>query len=84
MLYPLSCELSNQKFQNYISVSIAHVTESYIRSLVIAFKNDEWCHFVVRIGFLELIHFIACVSFLSVSLFFLIFLWSTLLAEVWK
>ena len=48
---PLSQLHSNRKFQKYMSVSICHCHRaSFMRSLFIAFKNDEWCHFVVRIG----------------------------------
>ena len=56
----------------------AIVTSSFMRSLFIAFKNDEWYVFNLQ----RLFHFIACGSFLSISPFFLIFLWSPLLAEV--
>ena len=48
---PLSQRYINRNFQKYISVSICHGHRaSFMRSLFIAFKNDEWCHFVVRIG----------------------------------
>ena len=47
---PLSQLYINRKFQKYISLVFAIVTASFARSLFIAFKNDEWCHFVVRIG----------------------------------
>ena len=48
---PLSQLYINRKFQKYISVSICHCHRApFMRSLFIAFKNDEWCHFVVRIG----------------------------------
>ena len=48
---PLSQRYINRKFQKYISVSICHGHRaSFMRPLFIAFKNDEWCHFVVRIG----------------------------------
>ena len=48
---PLSQLYINRKFQKYISLSICHCHRaSFMRSLFIAFKNDEWCHFVVRIG----------------------------------
>ena len=43
---PLSELRINRKFQKYISI----VTECLMRSLFTAFKDDEWCHFVVRIG----------------------------------
>ena len=43
---PLSELRINRKFQKYISI----VTECLMRSLFIAFKDDEWCHFVVPIG----------------------------------
>ena len=69
---PLSQLYINQKFQKYISVSICscHRT-SFERSLFIAFKNDEWCHFVVRIGSVALISFY-CVCL--VSFYFSLFL----------
>ena len=48
---PLSQLYINQQLQKYISVSICHCHRtSFMRSLFIAFKNDEWCHFVVSIG----------------------------------
>ena len=44
---------------------------SYELSLFIAYDNDESCHCMVRIGSIQrLFHFIACVSFLSISFFF--------------
>ena len=43
---PLSQLHINRKFQKYVSI----VTECLMRSFVIAFKDDEWCRFVVRIG----------------------------------
>ena len=63
---PLSQLYINRKFRKYISVSISHSHRaSFMRSLVIAFKKDEWCHFVVRIGSLALISFycVCAVSF---------------------
>ena len=47
---PLSQLYINLKFQKCISVSICQCHRaSFIGSLFIAFKNDEWCHFVVPI-----------------------------------
>ena len=47
---PLSQLYINLKFQKCISVSICQCHRaSFIRSLFITFKNDEWCHFVVPI-----------------------------------
>ena len=85
-LNPLSQLYIDRKFQKYISVSISPCHRaSFMRSPFIAFKNDEWCHLVVCIGSVPLISFYCvCVSFLSISLFFLTFLWSPLLAEVWR
>ena len=41
----------NCKFQKCISVSICHCHRaSFMRYLFIAFKIDEWYHFVVRIA----------------------------------
>ena len=69
---PLSQLYINRKFQKYISLSICHCHRaSFMRSLFIAFKNDEWCHFVVRIGSLALISFY-CVCI--VSFYFSLFL----------
>ena len=50
-------------------------------SLFIEFENDEWCHFVARIGSLALISFycVCFVSFYFFLFFFLIFLWILLL-----
>ena len=48
---PLSQPYIIRKFQKYISISICHCHKaSFIRSLFIAFKNNEWCRFVVRVG----------------------------------
>ena len=44
-----------------------------MKSLFIAYDNDESCHCVGRMTLQRLIHFIARVSFLSISSFFLIF-----------
>ena len=54
-----------------------------INSLFVAFKNDKWCHFVVRVGSPALISFY-CVCFVSFYffLFFLFFLWILLLFGV--
>ena len=60
----------NGKFQKCKSV-FAIVTASFMRSLFTAFKNDELCHFVVRIGSLALISFY-CVCI--VSFYFSLFL----------
>ena len=71
---PLSQLYINQKFHRYIfftSIYPCH-RASFIKSLFIAYKSDEWFHFVVLIGSPALILFIACVSFLSISVFFLI------------
>ena len=69
---PLSQLYINRKLQKYISVSICHCHRaSFMRSLFIAFKNDEWCHFVVRIGSPALILFYCvCVFSFYFSLFF--------------
>ena len=72
--------ITNRKLQKYVSVSICHChIESFMKSLFIAYRNDERCHFVVHISSPALI---SCVLFLSISLFFLIFFRSLLLAEV--
>ena len=69
---PLSKLYINLKFQKYISVSIQHfLRASFMRSLFIAFKNDEWYHFVVRISSPAFFFILLRVSFLSISLFFL-------------
>ena len=61
----------NRKFQKYISVSICHFHRAcFKRSLFIAFKNDEWCHFVLRIGSPPFIPFYCvCFVFFYFSLF---------------
>ena len=48
-------------------------TLSLSLSLSIAYENDEWCHWVYVLALQLLFHFIACVSFLSTSFFFLNF-----------
>ena len=70
---PLSQLYINRKLQKYISVSICHCHRaSFMRSLFIAFKNDEWCHFVVRIGSPAIVSFYCvCVVSFYFSLFFL-------------
>ena len=76
---PLSQLYINRKFQKYISVSICPCHRaSFLRSLFIAFKNDEWCHFVVRTGSLALISFYCvCVVSFYFSLFSFFFVEST-------
>ena len=62
---PLSQIYINRKFQKYISVSICPCHRAFfMRFLFIAFKNDEWCHFAVRINSLALISFY-CVCVVS-------------------
>ena len=69
----------NRKFQKYISVSACPFHRaSFMRSLFIVFKNNEWCHFVVRIGSVALIFFYCvCVVSFYFSLFSYIFVEST-------
>ena len=68
---PLSQLHINRKFQKYISVSICPCHRaSFVRSLFIAFKNDEWRHFVVLIVSIALISFhCLCVASFCFSLF---------------
>ena len=48
---PLSQQCINRKFRKYTYANICHCHRaSFMRSLFFAFKNDKWCHFVVRIG----------------------------------
>ena len=47
---PLSQIYINRKFQKYISVSICPCHSVFYKISLIAFKNDDWCHFVVGIG----------------------------------
>ena len=53
ILYPVNYLIGN--FKTIYPLVLAHVTEMgkymYMRSLVIAFKNDEWCHFVYVLAF---------------------------------
>ena len=44
-------------FKNVNPLVFAIATASFMRSLFTAFKNNELCHFVVRIGSLVLISF---------------------------
>ena len=83
-LNPLSQLHINQKFEKYISVSICHCHRvSFMRSFIIAFKNKMNGFISWQVSAPQcLFHFIAWVSFLSISLFFLIFCCSPLLAEV--
>ena len=75
----------NRKFQKYISVSICHFTEYLLWDL-------SSLHLKAMIGVISwyvltlqrLFHFIACVSFLSISFLFLTFSCTLLLAEVWR
>ena len=69
----------NRKFQKYISVSICPCHRaSFVRSLFIAFKNDEWRHFVVLIVSIALISFhCLCVASFCFSLFSYFFAEST-------
>ena len=52
------------------SLVFAIVTGSFMKSLFIADKNDEWCHLM---ALQRLFHSIVSVSLPSISLFFLIF-----------
>ena len=76
---PLSQLHINRKFQKYISVSICPCHRaSFVRSLFIAFKNDEWRHFVVLIVSIALISFhCLCVASFCFSLFSYFFAEST-------
>ena len=76
---PLSQLHINWKFQKYISVSICPCHRaSFVRSLFIAFKNDEWRHFVVLIVSIALISFhCLCVASFCFSLFSYFFAEST-------
>ena len=76
---PLSQLYINRKFQKYISVSICPCHRaSFVRSLFIAFKNDEWRHFVVLIVSIALISFhCLCVASFCFSLFSYFFAEST-------
>ena len=62
---PLSQRYINWKLQKYIFVSICPCQASFMRSLLIAFKNDEWCYyFLVCIGSVARISFY-CVCVVS-------------------
>ena len=76
---PLSQLHINRKFQKYISVSICPCHRaSFVRSLFIAFKNDEWRHFVVLIVSIALVSFhCLCVASFCFSLFSYFFAEST-------
>ena len=76
---PLSQLDINQKFQNYISVSICHCHRApFMNPLFITYKNDEWCHFGVCLGAPALISFYCvCVVYFYFSLFSYIFVQST-------
>ena len=80
---PLSQLYINQKFQKYVSVSICHCHRaSFMKSLFIAYNDDEWRHLVVRIDSLAFISFY-CVWVASFYFsIFNYFLWSLLFAEV--
>ena len=76
---PLSQLYINRKFQKYISVSICPCHRaSFMRSLFIAFKNDEWRHFMVLIVPIAPISFYCvCVASFCFSLFSYFFAEST-------
>ena len=81
---PLSQLYINWKFQRYLSVTICHFHRaSFMKYLFIAFKTMNGIISWYVLGLQRLFHFIiiARLSFLFISLCFLIFLWSTLLAE---
>ena len=67
----------NQKFQKYVSVSTFHCHRApFMNTPFIAYKNNEWWHFVVRLGSPALIWFycVCCFSlFLSLFLYFCVF-----------
>ena len=81
---PLSQLYINGKFQEHISVSIHQCQRaSLLNSLLISYKNDEWCQFGVHICSPVLISFYCVCVASSTSLFFsFYFLWSFLLAKV--
>ena len=76
---PLSQLYINWKFQKYISFNICPCHRTYfMRSLFIAFQNDKWCHFVVRICSIAFISFFCeCVVSFYFSLFSYFFVEST-------
>ena len=83
---PLSQLYISRKLQKYISVSICHCHRRLLRELSLLHlktMNGVISWYVLALQ--RLFYFIACVSFLSISLsFFLFCLWSTLLADVLK
>ena len=69
---PLSQLDINRKFVKYISISVYHCRRRYLmNSLVIAYKNDEGCHFVVRIRSPALLSFY-CMCVVSFSFFLIL------------
>ena len=65
--------ISIGNFKNIYLLVLAIVRGLFMRSLFIAFKNDEWCHFVARIGSPALISLLHVFRFFPISLCFLIF-----------
>ena len=68
---PLSQLYINGKFQKHVSVSIHQCQRaSLLNSLLISYKNDEWCQFGVHICSPVLISFYCVCVASSASLFF--------------
>ena len=79
----ITANISIGKFKNTCPSVLAIVTERILLTLPLLHIRTirgviSWYVLALQ----RLFHFIACVSFLSISLFLLIFLWSLLLAEV--
>ena len=69
-----SCEYSITTRYQYISVCIYHCLKgSFMNSLFIAYKNNEWCYFVVRISSPLIWFYCVCVVSFYFSFSFLFF-----------
>ena len=79
-----SCESSITTRYQYISVCIYHCLKgSFMNSLFIAYKNNEWCYFVVRISSPLIWFYCVCVVSFCFSFSFLFFCGVYYLLRYW-
>ena len=67
------CEICEIFFTEHFRWLLLEISYELSLSLSVAYENDEWCHWMYVLALQLLFHFIACVSFLSTSFFFLNF-----------
>ena len=83
--YFVNPKIAKEVFNQYVNYIICSLDfkKCLMKSLFITYENNEWCHFVVRVGSPALILFYCACLVLSISFFsLLVFFWVLLLAEV--